>query len=250
MKVLRLGSLSFRIHLGAMLITLLAIAVMVKLGFWQIDRGQEKQMIMDRHAAADSYSPITPDLLDSLASVPDEKVRFQATLHPEYIFYIDNQIHQGRAGYHVLVLATNENLAPSLVPVNLGWIPAGRNRSDIPEVELSSDEVELFGRVRIPAESPFILQEQEFNFGEWPMRIQYPELAKMRAQLELPLTDFMVLQSPDAEIGFVRDWPVVVMTPHRHYAYAVQWFGLALAALVIFLVASRHKPSTARKENS
>lgn len=248
MKVLRLGSLLFRIHLGAMLITLLAIAVMVKLGFWQIDRGQEKQMIMDRHAAAESYSPITSNSLRLLASAPDEKVTVRATLHPEYIFYIDNQIHQGRAGYHVLALATNNDLAATLVPVNLGWIPAGQNRADIPQVELAQGEIEVRGRIRIPADSPFILQEQEFNQGEWPMRIQYPELAKIREQLQLPLADFMVLQDPDAEIGYVRDWPVVVMTPHRHYAYAVQWFGLALAALIIFLVASRQNPKTVGKE--
>ncbi|RUO37684.1 hypothetical protein CWE13_06970 [Aliidiomarina shirensis] len=250
MKVLRLGSLLFRIHIGAMLITLLAIAVMVKLGFWQIDRGQEKQMIMDRHAAAENYSSITLDSLDSLASSPDEKVSLRATLHPEYLFYIDNQIQQGRAGYHVLALATNAELSPWLIPVNLGWIPAGQNRADIPQIEMATDEIEVFGRVRIPADSPFILQEQQFNAEDWPMRIQYPELAKMREQLQLPLADFIVLQSPDADIGFVRDWPVVVMTPHRHYAYAVQWFGLALAALIIFLVASRHKPKSAGKENS
>ncbi|EGN74506.1 hypothetical protein A28LD_2000 [Idiomarina sp. A28L] len=250
MKVLRLGSLLFRIHFGAMLITLLAIAVMVKLGFWQIDRGQEKQMIMDRHAAAENYSPITTESLPFLASAPDEKVSVRATLHPEYVFYIDNQIHQGRVGYQVLALATNDDLEPNLVPVNLGWIPAGQNRADIPEIELAAGEVEVRGRIRIPADNPFILQEQEFNLGEWPMRIQYPELAKMREQLQFPLADFIVLQDPEADVGFVRDWPVVIMTPHRHYAYAVQWFGLALAALIIFLVASRHSPKTAGKENS
>ena len=249
MKVLRLGSLFFRIHLGAMLITLLAIAVMVKLGFWQIDRGQEKQMIIDRYTAAETYSQITLQNLVDLASAPDERVSLRARFHPEYVFYIDNQIYQGRAGYQVLALASNASLGEILIPVNLGWIPAGQNRTDLPNVDIPNGDVEIFGRVRVPAESPFILQAQEFVANTWPLRIQYPELAKMREQLNLPLADFMVLQSPEAEIGFVREWPVVVMTPHRHYAYAVQWFGLALAAFIIFLVASRHKPKRTGKDS-
>ncbi|MCL5256048.1 MAG: hypothetical protein M1363_08050, partial [Gammaproteobacteria bacterium] len=42
-------------------------------------------------------------------------------------------------------------------------------------------------------------------------------------------------------VNRVREWPIVVMPPHRHYAYAMQWFGLALAALIVFLVASRER---------
>lgn len=249
MTVLRLGSLLFRFHPGALLITLLAIVVMVKLGFWQIDRGQEKQAIIDRYEASEQQLVLNADNLAHAAAQPDSEVRVMATLHPEHVFYIDNQIHQGRAGYHVLALAISSSLNPYLLPVNLGWIPGERSRAELPSIDLPTEPVAVVGRVRLPATNPFMLGEQ--NFTEhlaWPLRIQYPELDKMATALQLPLASFMVLQSPDAEFGYVREWPVVVMTPHRHYAYAVQWFGLALAALIIFFVASREKPAAKQEQ--
>ncbi|MCH8492917.1 MAG: SURF1 family protein [Idiomarina sp.] len=249
MTVLRLGSLLFRFHPGALLITLLAIAVMVKLGFWQIDRGQEKQAIIDRYEASEQQFVLHADNIAQAAMRPDSEVRVTATLHPEYVFYIDNQIHQGRAGYHVLALATSTDLNPYLLPVNLGWIPGERSRAQLPNLSLPTEPVTVVGRVRLPAENPFMLGEQNFTEQPgWPLRIQYPELDKMAQALNLPLASFMVLQSPDAEFGYVREWPVVVMTPHRHYAYAVQWFGLALAALIIFFVASREKPAAKQEQ--
>ena len=39
----------------------------------------------------------------------------------------------------------------------------------------------------------------------------------------------------------VREWPIVVMTPTRHYAYAVQWFAMAFVLLVIYLMLSFKK---------
>ena len=35
---------------------------------------------------------------------------------------------------------------------------------------------------------------------------------------------------------FVRDWRPAVMGPGKHLSYAVQWFGLAIALIVIFIV--------------
>lgn len=48
---------------------------------------------------------------------------------------------------------------------------------------------------------------------------------------------------------YVREWPVVTMEPHRHYAYAVQWFGLAFAAAVVFLIASRRRNDSVQAED-
>ena len=249
MTVLRLGSLLFRLHPGALLITLLAISVLVKLGFWQIERGQEKQHIIDRHAAAAQFIPINHDTLTSLANMPESLVEFHGTLDTERYFLVDNQIHQARVGYQVLALATNSAIAPSKVVVNLGWVAGTSNRDILPEVRLPAESLHLYGRVRVPADRPFLLVEQQFSDQDgWPMRIQYPELDKLQQQLQLPLSDFMLLQDEQANFGFVREWPVVVMPPQRHYAYAMQWFGLAIAALAVFLFASREQKNPKQEE--
>lgn len=246
MPVFRVGRL--RLHPGALLITLLAIAIMVKLGFWQIDRGQEKQSIIDNHTAgAQSEAQLLHrDHITESTMRTDQVVRARGSFHEDQYFLVDNQTFNGRVGYHVVALLESDAIAPHLLPVNLGWISIQGSRQTLPDVELPSGEVEIEGRVHIPAEKPFLLGDQQFS-DELPQRVQYLELDKLKQHLQLPLTDFSVLLDEESEIGFPRDWPVVVMEPHRHYAYAVQWFGLAIAALVIFLVASRVKSNAREK---
>ncbi|RUO26783.1 hypothetical protein CWE09_08840 [Aliidiomarina minuta] len=246
MPVLRVGRL--RLHPGALLITLLAIAIMVKLGFWQIDRGQEKQSIIDNHAIGveSEAQRLNPDTIYSSNMRTDEVVRARGSFRENQYFLVDNQTFNGRVGYHVVALLESEAIDPFLLPVNLGWVSIEGSRQTLPEVSLPAGEVEIEGRVHVPAEKPFLLGEQAFS-DELPMRVQYLELEKLKQHLQLPLTDFSVLLDEEADFGFPRDWPVVVMEPHRHYAYAVQWFGLAIAALVIFLVASRVKSKAKEK---
>ncbi|MCL5050117.1 MAG: SURF1 family protein, partial [Firmicutes bacterium] len=248
--VLRLGSLLFRLHPGALLITLLAIAILVKLGFWQIDRGQEKQRIIDRHEHAAVYTDLSPATFAELADAADSEIEFQGQIQTFPLFLVDNQIQQGRTGYHVLALVRPNQVNNWLVPVNFGWVPADFDRSVLPDIELPASDIKVQGRIRVPAARPFMLQEQDFSGleGANVHRIQYPELDKLSDALSSILSEslaqFIVLQDPQAELGYVREWPVVVMPPHRHYAYAMQWFGLALAALIVFVFASRERSGT------
>ena len=231
----------FRLHPVALVVTLLAIFVLVKLGLWQIDRGQEKQAIIDQHASAQTRGPVSLDqsLIDSATLQTDDHVQVSGQFTQGDYFLIDNQTFSGRVGYHVVGLLD----APALdqrLPVNLGWVQIPGRRDELPAVELPSGNVEVSGRVHVPADRPFLLREQSFA-DELPQRVQYLELASINQQMGLSLAPFSVLLDESIEFGFQREWPVVVSEPHRHYAYAVQWFGLAIAALVIFLVASRRK---------
>ena len=50
-----------------------------------------------------------------------------------------------------------------------------------------------------------------------------------------PATD-LILLDPKEPDGYVRNWAAPGFPPMRHVGYAVQWFGLALALLVIYIV--------------
>ena len=40
---------------------------------------------------------------------------------------------------------------------------------------------------------------------------------------------------------YIREWQPVVMEPLKHIGYALQWYGLALAAGIIYIVARRRR---------
>jgi len=65
----------------------------------------------------------------------------------------------------------------------------------------------------------------------------------MRANLDYPIAGYQLLLDPDAADGFARAWQPQVMTPEKHIAYAVQWFGLAIALFIIYIVVNLKKVS-------
>ncbi|RTE86479.1 MULTISPECIES: SURF1 family protein [Gammaproteobacteria] len=254
MAVLRIGSSHFKLNPFALVLTLLAIVLMIKLGFWQISRGEEKQAIIDRNSAANAQGEVTlsADNAHTFSARQDQWVAFSGSIQQAPIFLVENQIHNSQVGYHVIapVKLTDSSLT---IPVNFGWIAALETRSEMPQFQLS-DTAQFVGRVYIP-EAPFLLSEQSApaNAEQQYVRIQYPELTVLERHIKerhdsVNVSDFMVRLLPQEESSeatqWVREWPVVVMPPHKHYAYAVQWFGLALAALIIFLLASRVRHSS------
>ncbi len=66
----------------------------------------------------------------------------------------------------------------------------------------------------------------------------------MQAQLGAPLLPFVLRLSPHSEHGYVREWQTRTgLSPERHVGYAVQWFALAVALVVLCIwVAVRRAP--------
>ena len=64
--------------------------------------------------------------------------------------------------------------------------------------------------------------------------------SKTRAQL-LDAAELVLLDA-DQPDGYLRQWQPPGFPPLRHTAYAVQWFGLALALGIIYLVTNVRRP--------
>ena len=45
----------------------------------------------------------------------------------------------------------------------------------------------------------------------------------------------VLLLDKDQPGGFVREWNPVVVGPERHVGYAVQWFALAAALVILYV---------------
>lgn len=233
------------------LVTLLVILCLVKLGLWQLERADEKRALFTDFASTE----VRPTPLESL-SINQLPQRFEAvsatvTLDPERYFLRDNQVLDGKVGYHVIAIAHQPQSTP-LLAVNLGWIAAPIDRQQLPQVTLPSTPVTLTGRWYVPDQQAFQLGEANYAEGGWPKRIQHFEFAPLANQLQLEFWLGMVLvEHPLAGVSppLVQAWKPQVMAPEKHQAYALQWFSLALAAAVVFLFASRQKStSTPSKE--
>jgi surfeit locus 1 family protein len=238
-----MGSFHFRPTLWPSLATLVLLPVLIGLGQWQLERAAWKQALVDTHAARIG-EPARPlqSLLASSATAADleyRQVMAEGIYDLDHQLLLDNQIHQGAAGYHVLTPLRLDGGAESgdaWVLVNRGWVPLGDSRTRLPALPGPAAPVTVRASIRLPPEKAFRLEAVEEAGTGWPRVIQLIEIGPIGQRLGHPLLPLVLLLDPREPEGFVRDWkPVYGITPDKHRAYAAQWFTLALVLLLIYV---------------
>lgn len=150
--------------------------------------------------------------------------------------FLDNKIHGGHAGYHVLTplqLSGSE----AVVLVNRGWIPAPRLRSELPPVASPTGEIEIAGVTRSFETRTFELQKTAPQGAVW----QHVREADYRQLSGLDALPVILLQTGADSDGLIRDWGSPENPATRHYGYAAMWLVFALMAAAYGLFAWRKK---------
>lgn len=231
-----------------MLFTLVLFAALVKLGFWQLERAEEKRELLASLEEHHQASPLSMDSL--LARQADDLEGYRLEVTGEFIpgitVLLDNQVLDGQVGYKAFRLLKVDGYQ-SLILVELGFVPAGHDRATKPRIDDIDGHLTLKGRLYRQKLNPLsnTLAAEAGN----PMRIQALNIPSLATQLQVDIVQ-LVLQ-PDSLPGtsLPRRWTPVNMPPEKHLGYAAQWFSLAaaLALLVIFyVVKSRKKQSELR----
>lgn len=226
----------FRPALAATFAVTLALPILLGLGTWQVKRGQEKARLLHEASAAADMAPLDLAQITRIDRIVGRRrVRAQGEFLADRQGLLDNQVRDGRVGYDILTPFRIRGV-PEVILVDRGWLVRGGRRSDVPAWQTPQGTVTLVGYLHPPADIPFVSGEVTEVFrGLWVVpEISAPLLGQY---LGLPVQAHVLRLAPDSEYGFRRDWPVVAMTPQRHYGYAVQWFGLAGALLLIYVLA-------------
>jgi surfeit locus 1 family protein len=143
---------------------------------------------------------------------------------------LDSQSHGDQPGFDVWTpLRTDDG---ALVMVDRGWLPHAQIAAPIPAPP--DHPLEVSGLWRALPVPGIRLGDANCPAPAWPHTVEYPTLDDLRCLLgETPLPGLLLL-SPQADGGFLRDWhPAPGFPPMRHYAYAVQWVALSLTLLVL-----------------
>lgn len=215
----------------ATLFTFSAVVIMFALGLWQLQRAEEKTLYLQQleNSGAQPISSMT----DSSSLTDGQKVAINGHLLTEQYLLLDNKVHQGRVGYQVLVPL----LSPQgTVLVNFGWVPAPASRRQLPDVELPTGTFSATGSTAAARLNPMIT-ETATGDNSWPKVVQQIDLPLFSQWLQRSLLPMVVQLDPEPSSGYQRHWQQVVMPPEKHIGYAIQWFGLALACMLVYLFA-------------
>ena len=225
------------------IVTLVAVVIMCSLGMWQLQRAEEKTIRLEQIESRKSAAPLQlADVLNSQEDLRDFPIEMYGSALTDNVFLLDNKQYEGQVGYQVLVpVQTNSGL----VLVNFGWVKGSQYRDQLPNIELPDGQRLLRGIAAVPELNPMVMETASVD-GQWPKVIQQIDLPFLETFVNEPLHGFIMLLSPQQPGGFIRQWQPVVMPPEKHLAYAVQWFGLAIASMLVFIFAVR----TRFKENN
>lgn len=234
-----LGERVFAPARWSVLLTAAGVALFVSLGIWQLERAAYKQdleRLFEQRLAAD-YRPLSKDA--DLADIQYRKLRLQGRYDLEHQFLLDNRVHEGRAGYHVL---TPFHLLDSdrVLLVDRGWAPWGERRSPLPSPRAPVDGGEVYGIAFVPGEPALKLGGFELS-GDWPRLIPYVDIAELRRQYTADLLPMVLWMAPEAPGEYLREWDPVWLPPAKSRAYAIQWFSFAAIALLLFFVLNLRK---------
>lgn len=212
------------------------LGLLLWLGFWQLDRAEEKRELQAAYAAAATAAPLVVDSATEIEALPRyTRVSLRGVYDTAHQGLLDAQVHQSRPGYRVWTPFLLED--GSVVLVDRGWVPANPDRDQLPVLEVATDTRDLVGMVAPLPRPGLVLGAPEVVGGGWPRRLLWPDAETVAALWGTGVPARIVLLDERAAGGFVREWmPATEMPPERHIGYAVQWFGLATALVVIGLV--------------
>ena len=233
---LKIANRSFAPRLFTTLLAICLMALLIALGFWQLRRADEKRVLFDGFARGQQISRT----IDAQTAKVARYSRIEASGHYDgaHQILIDNMIDPaGRAGYYVITpFALRDG---GWLLVNRGWVPLGHSRAERPAIPVPSDERQIRGRADNLPSAGIQMGVPAALAPPYPIVAAFPkhaDLARLLAQPDWTSAADVLLLDADQPDGYARNWAPPGFAPMRHTAYALQWFALALALFVIYLV--------------
>jgi cytochrome oxidase assembly protein ShyY1 len=213
------------------LLFLLFLPLLLRLGFWQMERAEEKQQLLT------VYQQQRELPVKKFNANNSEEIRHYQTvaLTGEYqknrYWLLDNMPRNGKVGYEIVMPL---KVGQYWVLVNRGWMLAPRLRSELPMVETPGGQVSIEGYFYQASKNAIFNNTESDLKQDWPKRVLQLDYTDMNEVLDGPVYPQVLRIHEDSEGALITQWPVINTLPEKHQGYAVQWFAMALALVCLY----------------
>ena len=214
-------------------LAVLFICFFTSLGMWQLARAQQKKILLKSFAERTLLTPLTAHDLDQHRDLRFYQARITGTFDNAHTLLLDNKISHSSVGYEVYTpFKIKEN--STYILVDRGFVPMGKNRSDLPIVPAIQGAITIIGMLNLPPRYVAFgaLHDDKIK---WPLRVEYINQAEIEKLFNYSLLAYTLSLKPADGAAFTMEWQAVTMPPERHMGYAAQWFALALTLLILFV---------------
>lgn len=219
-----------------LIFAIIFVPITISLGFWQLDRAQEKKEIIANYDKLLTSEPVS---LNTKSIYKNWQPATTMGRFKDIVIFEDNAILSGRAGFKIYHLF--ENGDGSYMFVHRGFIERNMIKNNLPLIDTPKGKQSLKGSVLIKQDNSFVqdIEEsdariiQEFNIerliNKFPIlkdRYLHPFLFNLDIRDK---NKFLAIEKP------------VNMAASKHIGYAIQWFGLCIALIILTIYAYRRK---------
>jgi surfeit locus 1 family protein len=217
-----------------------ALAVLVALGAWQLERRQWKEALiaeLDRKLATPPAALPPPERWPQLKAEADEfrRAAFPAELIPgeeALVYSSGSPLRPDATGPGYWVFAPARLSGGSLVVVNRGFVPEGKQNPN--SHSAPSGVIDIIGAMRWPEQRGMFTPADTPTKNLWFAR---DPAAMAAAKSWGNVAPFYIDQeAPPAPGGLPKVGPLKPSLPNNHLQYAVTWYGLALVILISALL--------------
>lgn len=228
--------MTFRPTLWATVAVAGALAVLLGLGTWQLERRAWKEQLLETRAErlsapALSYADIAAAAGNEIETLEFRPVRLRGRYLDDSVLKLLSRTRGGQAGFHLIAALAIEGES-AVVLVDRGWAPVGGDAAAAP---LPAGVLEIDGFVRRFETPGRFTPDNDPDAGAW----FYLDGDQMAAALGVAaVAPVYVQQAPGAgppgayPVGGVPD----VALRNTHLQYALTWYALAVALLVIYVI--------------
>lgn len=230
------GRFQWHPHRRILVFVALFLPLTISLGFWQLDRAAEKQVLLDESGTRQQAAPVLLEAVDFAASNQYRPVLATGSFDNAHHILLDNRVRRGQPGYEVIT-PFQLSATDRWILVNRGWVAATASRDELPQIADVTGQVTLQGHLYASPGKPFTLGEDQWR-DTWPQIVQNLDPALVSGKLGVELTPLTLRLNEVSPAGYQVGWEVVNVQPQKHVAYAVQWFALAGALAILALFAN------------
>lgn len=217
-----------------------ALALLIGLGIWQLNRLEFKTDLIARIEARTTSAPIALPQpaawgeldLDALAYRP---VRAQGTWRHDQEIHVFTHLAAprggyGGAGYWVMTPLRLDDGA--VVMVNRGFVPQNAKAQSVRAEGLTQGEVTVTGLLRQPQPRGTFVPEDQSAENVWFTR--NPAAMARHLGMDRVAPFFIDAFASNVPGGLPQGGETRLDFPNNHLQYAITWFGLALGLIGVF----------------
>ena len=233
-----LNNYNYNFKLIPTIIFVVSFCCFIILGFWQIDRADQKNNLNTNYTDRQKEVPIVLNkfnALDEKTSLLWRKVELDGTFLNNQNIILDNQIFNQNAGFNIITPLKIED-SELIVLVNRGWYPNLKNRETIPNINNISGNQNLKGHIAdFPVSGIKLGNNNIETLNSQIFRFQRLEVSELNYFLSANVLPYMIYLDPIIDKEFYGNFKLPAPDSEKNYGYAFQWFAFAVTLLIIFI---------------